>query len=245
MTRELDDAVILESRRSRESDRLLTLYTRRFGKVRAFIRNIRSSRRKHGAPAETGQSVEVGLWFPRDRSAACRVTDIAIREPLPPTRASVTGLMSLHYALSLLDEGLPFHDPHPGLFDLLLDTIRELHAGETERIRQALRTFEVRLLDILGIAPSPDLCGVCGSPLEATAFLSPSAELACISCAVKGASRLDSIFLSFYRDLIAEKGIGREIGREADRQAKTFFRAVFQSYLGRPLRVLTVRRAMR
>lgn len=240
-----DHAVILSSRPSREADRLLSLLTREHGRLNAFARNIRSSRRRYASPAQTGECCHVTIWMPRDISLPGKVLRIEPRFPHTPPRPSVGHHLAIHYALALVDETLPPSDPHPRLFDDLCVLLPELGQAPTPRRRTLLRAFEIRLLDRLGIAPSPGVCGHCGRPLASSP---PSLALdgfLCSSCSPASLPVLHPSFLDFYNLSLSSLPPDSAIPPDLDRQLLVFFQNRLRSYLGRMPSVFSLKNRLR
>src|SRR5690606_11919944 len=61
-----DEAVVLRTHKLAEADRILTLLTRRHGKVRAVAKGVRRTGSKFGARLEPFMLADVQLWKGRE-----------------------------------------------------------------------------------------------------------------------------------------------------------------------------------
>lgn len=235
-----DHALILHSHPVRETDRILHLFTRRHGRLRALIRNIRSSRRRYASPATTAELCDLTLWIPKDHHADAKVLRIAPLLPPGPSPTSVGQLLAVHYVLSLLDETLPPADPHPDLFEDILRLLPALRQTEPTTRRSLLRSFEIRLLKSLGIAPSAQTCEHCGQPLDSTDTTASDHGFLCSACSHPSIPRLHPHFLAFYNASL-DSLTTTPIPDDLDRQAVGLLQLRLRTYLGRTPRIFGLR----
>ena len=77
-----DDAVVLRTQKLGEADRIVTLLTRRTGRVRAVAKGVRRTKSKFGARLEPFSHVDVQLYTGRSLDI---VTQVETRElPFEP-----------------------------------------------------------------------------------------------------------------------------------------------------------------
>lgn len=181
----LVDAIILKSVRSREADRLLTLYTRQMGKKRAIAHGVeKPASRKRGAVQPFGYS-RLLLRRGRDLDSVSQGEGIEI---FPALRQSLEGLARASYLAELVEAFTPDEDPNPGVFDVLLETFRLL-GGKFDSV--AARAFEIKLVSLLGYRPGLEACVMCGAPAEGEKifFLPDQGGIVCAGC-LPGAGRV-------------------------------------------------------
>lgn len=174
----LVDAIILKSVRSREADRLITLYTRQLGKKRVIAHGVeKPASRKRGAVQPFGCS-RLLLRRGRDLDSVSQGEGIEI---FPALRQSLEGLARASYLAELVDSFTPDEDPNPRVFDLLLETFRML-GGKYDSV--AARAFEIKLVSLLGYRPGLEACVLCGLPVEGERvhFLPEQGGIVCAEC---------------------------------------------------------------
>jgi len=242
---EKDKAIIIETRRYGEADKIITLFTKRFGKIKAIVKKIRTQRHRYAATAEIGQIAEVFMLFYPKKNYLCRITNIKVIKPFFLLNPTVEHLMSLHYILSILSEGVPFNDPNPEIFDLLYLTIKKLYDAKKEDIRHIIRTYELSFINKLGILPSIEFCSKCWQPINSNAYLSFSLKnIVCDSCSRASDLKITSSFISLYKS-IKQDCTDLKIDYTTDLTARLFFRHIFQSYTGKPMKILNVRKNLK
>lgn len=173
------DAIIIKRRRFAEADRLLTLFTADYGKVRAIAKGALRPGSKLGGNVEL-------LTYSRLMLARGRNLDIVTQAQAIDTFLSLREsleLMSCGFYLSELvdtftEDGVEDRE----LFELLLSTLREL--SEAENGERVVRYFELRILDREGYRPQLQRCANCNRELqpEANYFSPAQGGVLCRSC---------------------------------------------------------------
>lgn len=155
------DAVVLRHRDMGEADRLLWLYTRQYGKLRAVakgVRKILSRKAGHLEPL-----TQVSLQLAEGRGLPI-VTQAQTQHAFLPLREDLTLTGYALYVLELIDRFMPDEEPLPALYDLLVQTLQRLTAADD--VRLAVRYYEIRLLDLLGFRPQLFQCVSCGKKIQ-------------------------------------------------------------------------------
>lgn len=174
-----------------ESDRIVTLLTRERGKVGAFARGARASRRRFAGLLEPFTLLSAELTDRRGdllglESASALRAHGGIRTDL--ARIAVAG-----YASELASELVRDAEPHPELFALLAGFLGALDTGPA--VPASLRAFELGALAAAGYMPRLDACARCGAPLpERPARFDPvEGGLLCEACEPAGGGGLPSL----------------------------------------------------
>ena len=156
-------AIVLRHADWGEADRLVTLFTREQGKLRAVAKGARKITSRKAGHLEPFTHVKLQLARGRSLFIVTQADTIdaflSLRETLV-----MTGTAS--YVVELLDRFV-YEDEgaNPTLFRLLSDTLKRLSTGED--IWLAVRYYEMRLLDFLGFRPQLVECANCGREIKA------------------------------------------------------------------------------
>jgi DNA repair protein RecO (recombination protein O) len=175
-----------------ESDRIVTLLTRERGKVGAYARGARASRRRFAGLLEPFTLLSAELIDRRGdllglESASALRAHGGIRSDL--ARIAVAG-----YATELSGELVRDAEPHPELYALLADLLGRLDAAPARPA--TLRAFELGALAAAGFMPRLDRCARCGAELDLArpAPLDPAeGGLLCAACEPPGGGGLPSL----------------------------------------------------
>jgi DNA repair protein RecO (recombination protein O) len=155
-----DEAVVLRSVAYGEADRIVTLLTRRHGKLSAIARAARRSQKRFGAalaPFVLGEAM-----LHERRGADLLVLDrFDARHDFSGLAFDVVRLAHASYATELVRELTEPRHVDPALFELLCELYETVssHAPRAD----TLRAFELHLLDELGLRPVLDRCVGCGT----------------------------------------------------------------------------------
>jgi DNA repair protein RecO (recombination protein O) len=184
-------AVVLRTVDHGESDRVVTLLARGHGKLAAFARAARASRRRYGGALEPFTLVLAELSGRGGGERLLRLDSVSTERAFPAIRGDLARIACAAYAVELARELTRDHEPHDELFDLLVDYLSRLDA---EPARPAmLRAFELAALAAAGFQPRLDACARCGAALPdgAVTFAPVDGGPLCGRCAPQaGADRL-------------------------------------------------------
>jgi len=156
-----DDAVVLRTQKLGEADRIVTLLTRRTGRVRAVAKGVRRTRSKFGARLEPFSHVDVQLYTGRSLDIVTQVeTHTAFGDRLAADYPRYTaGTAILETAEKLTAEE---REPALRLYLLLVGALRAL-TEETHDARLVLDAFVLRALAVSGYSPALSECARCGA----------------------------------------------------------------------------------
>jgi DNA repair protein RecO (recombination protein O) len=164
------EAIVLRHNDYGEADRLLTLYTREHGKVRAVAKGARKIASRKAGHIEPFTHVKLQLAKGRDLLI---VTQAETVDAYMPLRDDLTRTGYAAYVIELLDRFVPDEETaNPSLFRLLTETLSRLASEPNPWV--VVRNYEMRLLDFLGFRPQLFECANCGETIQAVdQFFSP------------------------------------------------------------------------
>ncbi len=179
-----DDAVVLRTHRLGEADRIITLLTRRTGRVRAVAKGVRRTKSKFGARLEPGTHVDLQLYEGRSLDVVTQAETVA------PYGAQLAGDYARHTtAAALLEaaERLTAEEREPSLrlFLLTVGALRTLADGSHDP-PLVLDAFLLRALENAGYGMALDACARCGSRGDHTAMQPAVGGLVCSGCRTPG-----------------------------------------------------------
>jgi DNA repair protein RecO (recombination protein O) len=180
-----DDAIVLRTHPLGEADRIITLLTRRHGKVRAVAKGVRRTGSRFGARLEPFTLVDVQLHAGRNLHTVTQVVTIeafATAICIDYTRFTAASAM-LETTDRLTDEVV---DPSQGGFLMLVGALRSMAAGRIPP-PLVLDSFLLRTLAMSGWAPELQVCASCGAPGPHHAIDIRAGGLVCTSCRRPGA----------------------------------------------------------
>lgn len=172
-----------------ETSRIVTLWTHDFGKVRALAKGGRRLKSNFEVALDLLMVCEV-VFLRKGTDTLNLLIEARIRERFPNLRNDLANFYAGCYVADLLDEGTEEFDPHPGLLQAALTTLRQLGSGPDWRA--LILAFEWCWLRETGHAPRIADCVECSAPLDPSRPI-PFSALAggtlCRSCAPKHRDR--------------------------------------------------------
>ncbi len=184
-------AIVLRTVAYGDSDLIAHLLVRGRGRVSAFARGARSSRRRFGAALEPFQLAEV-LLAERPGQELWMLREATVIDAFPGLRDDLHRIAHAGYAAELAHELSRPAEPADGLFALLADFLRRLETGRATSAR--LRALELGALAAAGLSPELSACARCGVAVARgkAAFDPDAGGVACPRCAHPGALLLTS-----------------------------------------------------
>jgi DNA repair protein RecO (recombination protein O) len=182
-----DSGVVLRVTKLGEADRIVTLLTRREGRVRAVAKGVRRTKSRFGGRLEPFSHVDLQLYAGRNLDI---VTQAVTLDSFGSVIAADYSRYTAATAIVETVERLTSEEREPSLklYLLLVSVLRAL--AETGRDPSLLLdAFLVRSMSLAGWAPALSECARCGEPGPHAAFHIPSGGLLCGGCRSPGAAR--------------------------------------------------------
>ncbi|HEV2440538.1 MAG TPA: DNA repair protein RecO [bacterium] len=156
------EAVVLRHQPVGEADRILTLFTREYGKLRVSARGVRKTTSRLAGRV---QPYTAGRFL----LAKGRTLDVIAQAEIVHAFAGLGRdlLRSAYaaYVAELVDRFLPERDRHPDVFDAVLDALAVLDAAPEDEAEIYALWFSLHLADSLGYRPEIGRCVACGRAL--------------------------------------------------------------------------------
>ena len=156
-------AITIKSRKWGDADRIVVLYTARFGKLRGVARGARRMKSRFGSALEPFVLCDLNL-FEKPNDPLHRISQADIKETFPVLREDLAVMAGAARMANLIAAITPDADPSPGIFDTLLGGLRSLNEGDDPGLTTLL--FQIRLLGQTGFRPQTDHCATCGGALN-------------------------------------------------------------------------------
>jgi len=245
------EAIVLRHSDFGEADRLLVLYARGQGKLRALakgVRRIRSRKAGHLQPLTATR-----LLLAQGRNFAI-VTQAEAVATFPALRADLDRYTYAAYAAELADKFTFEGEDHPGLYRLLFDTLQRLENHPDPDL--VIRYYEMRLLDLAGFRPELQHCTVCGEVIQPQPqFFSPlRGGVVCPQCgeSVPAALPVSTDALRYLRHFQRSSFQGAQrarpaavVHREMERVMQGYLTVVLERRLNAPVFLQHLRRLSR
>ena len=151
-------AIVIRSLNYGESDKIITFFTRDYGKLRGIAKGARRSKKRFQNVLGLFSHLRL-IFFDREGMGLVRVESGDLLNPFPHIREDLKRIYYGNYYLELVNEMAGDREAHPEAFDLLLSFLMDL--DQNEPAEEQLRMFEIRMLSLFGYRPHLIHCGSC------------------------------------------------------------------------------------
>jgi DNA repair protein RecO (recombination protein O) len=231
-----DEGIVLKTIKLGEADRIVTIFTRDNGKVRAVAKGIRKTKSRFGARLEPFTHAHLMIYKGRNLDT---ITGVDIVTSFDQVRTDYRALTAASAMAEVVEKITPEREKAFSTYELLLGGLEALAAGKVDTLVPA---FLVKLLSISGYHPQLRVCAGCGHDDRALGAFSPHfGGAVCDDC---WREDRDSMRLEPDRLELLARLLRREFGEEGDPAAVVEVTQVLRRYaeyhLERPLRSLQI-----
>lgn len=241
------EAVVLRRGDLGEADRLLTVYSPTYGKLRLVAKGVRRPTSRKAGHLEPLTRVELLLAKGRELDV---ITQAQALQTYPLPAGDLERLGYAFYAVELLDRFSVADGEARRPYRLLIDTLERLSAGV--EAAPAIRHFELELLDLSGFRPELFRCVGCSAEIrpEAQFFSAEGGGVLCPSCGAQGRDALPvslaalRLVRHYQRSSYAASASVRvrpEVMQEVERLLQVYLSHLLERRLNTPAFLLRVR----
>jgi DNA repair protein RecO (recombination protein O) len=155
------EAIVLRHCNMGEADRIITLLSREYGKIRAVARGVKRPRNRLIGGTQIFTYSEFLIFEGKNLD---NISQCEIKESFFKIRDDLEKLTYASYMAELINEFLPEREKNEEVFFLFLKTLHWILKGND--IELIARFFEMKLLLLIGLLPYMESCVYCGGSLE-------------------------------------------------------------------------------
>jgi len=241
------EAIVLKSINYGESDKIVTFFTKDFGKLKGIAKGARRSRKRFQNALNLFTHIRL-IFFEREGMGLVRADGCDILYTFPKIREDLKKILYANYFLELINEMSTEKEANLNAYDLLLWSLSMLDQAEAKE--EWLRIFEIKILSIFGYRPNIKRCNVCKKALDefkeiSFYFSQEKGGLICERC-IGGLNDLSSISLGTLRmiEKVSEMDL-EEVKRikfssQSLEEVKDILPKFIQYHLGKGLKTLKV-----
>ncbi|MCA9081034.1 MAG: DNA repair protein RecO [Planctomycetaceae bacterium] len=171
MSAEKTEAVVIRLADFSESSRVVTLFTRDFGKISCLAKGAKRLRSAFDSALDLLSRCGV-VFLPRSSGALHLLTEAQLLSRFHPPPRSLSHLYGGYYIAELLEGLNESDDPHPELYDAAVEALAQLSQTDTTAplpdSRFPILQFELAILRETGHLPDFSSCCLCDAPVTAS-----------------------------------------------------------------------------
>ena len=232
-----DQAIVLRTQKLGEADRIITLFTREHGRIKAVAKGVRRTKSRWGARLEPASHVDLQLYSGRSLDTVTQAVSIE----------NFGDVLSLDYqrwtvASAILEAAERFtsqeHEPALQQYLLVVGSLKAL-AHETYDASLILDAYLLRSLAVAGYAPSLMNCSRCDTPGPHKYFSLVGGGSVCNTCKPSSAPTPHPETLELMQQLLSgDWASAMDSDTRFRREASGLIAAYLQWHLERGLRSL-------
>jgi len=237
-----DEGVVLRTQRLGEADRIITILTRRHGKLRGVAKGVRRTSSKFGARLEPFAHVDLQI---REGRSLDIFTSVVSRDLFGKDFLDDYARYTAAEVMVEIADKIVAEEGEPALqqYLLLVGALRALGEGTTDGVRPAamiLDSYMLRAASLAGYAPQLDSCAICGAPGPHGYFHPASGGMVCARCRPPGAVAVSPATLAYLISLlVGDWPATRDVPESRISEGSGLVRSFLNWHLERGIRSLT------
>lgn len=234
MSLQKTEAIVLKSLKQGETSKILTLYTRRSGKLSVIAKGARSAKSRFGGSLEPCNYISIVYYQKENRDlqflsqAEILSAFSGIKRDLEKTTVAVA-------VCELINRFEVDTEPNPRLFQLALQVLKAIDGSEIPTLN-LFRAFQIRLISLSGFFANVETCLNCGDRTQQSATFSiDRGGFYCPNCRSNeaGGIRLSAESLSALRMLqkVPLPQLNVTLSAAGEQQTDAFLEAYFRYHV--------------
>ena len=227
------DAVVLSDSDLGDQDKIITLLSHRYGKIRAVAKGARRLKSRF-APAMQMLSYVTAVLYKSKRIEVDTFNECKINSSFLGIRNELLRLAYGYYSIELIMKCVHGAETPPFLFDLVLKILFLLEKIPKESLPVLMRSFELRMLTILGYRPYLAGCVECHQKVEKNRrvfFSGYEGGILCANCSKEKRGKLISFetiqWMKFLRTISLDKLANVKLSHQVSEE----FKIIPKSYI--------------
>ncbi len=226
-------AVVLRTRKVRETSKIVVFFTRNYGKISTIAKGSLRPKSKFGASLEILTYTSIIFYKKENRE----LHTLSHSEILNPFRSVKEDFVKLAYASAageLVERFMPAEEVNKQLFVLLVGTLGEFDIAKRHELEVILSSYLLKMLRLVGYGPELWKCTKCRKKVKGDAYFGVSSGgILCVSCKDRdlhpipvSANLIDLLreYESVPTPMLRNKYSGNSLGREASELLTGFVR---------------------
>jgi len=157
------DAIILATMKYRDTSKIVTFYTKEYGKIKGIAKGARTAKNKFGSALEP-MTYSMLVIYKKEHRDLHLISQCDAIESFKNLSENFERMTTALAVIELIHQVTHHEERNPVLFNLLRETLSALNAS-SKNYTSYLQAFQVRLAAIFGYSPNFEICSTCGNPL--------------------------------------------------------------------------------
>lgn len=157
------EAIVLKSMKYRDTSKIVTFFSKEYGKIRGIAKGARTAKNKFGSALEP-LSHSMLVFYKKEHQDLHLISQCDSYRVFKNLTSDLDRMAVALSILELTDQLTHHEERSPVLYPLIFETLKTLDAS-VKNYSSYLLAFEIRLAGLFGYAMNFETCGNCGKPL--------------------------------------------------------------------------------
>ena len=191
-----------------EADNIVTFFTEESGKLTAFARNAKKSKKRFGTSLDLAAFVNAHFSFKKNHSHMPSLNSVTVIGNFEQIRKDLIKIASASYMMELFYEMTAENVKNRNLFYFLHSFLESLNRDEIKTT--LLPIYAVKFMRIIGLGPNFKECSYCGESqgLSKTFFVFSRGGIVCSKCIYKNKDEFSPLKPETFNILSKEESMG-------------------------------------
>ncbi|MDT0013111.1 DNA repair protein RecO [Listeria cossartiae] len=171
------EGIVIRQTSYRESDKIVRMYTREFGKIGVVARGAKKTKSRLAAVTQLFTN---GYFTFFGGNGLGTLQQGEVIENFSSIQQDIFMTAYATYVCELLDKATEERQSNPYLYELTFQILRDIDEGYDPQILTQI--YEMKMLRVLGLYPTMDKCAICGETTGHFDFSTRSNGIICHRC---------------------------------------------------------------
>jgi DNA repair protein RecO (recombination protein O) len=162
-------AIVLRTRKVRESSKIVVFFTNKCGKISVIAKGSLKPKSKFGSSLELFTRCSI-IFYRKENRELHTLSHSEALESYQGIKDDVFKLAYASVAGEMVERLMPVEEPNEALFGLLASALREISLAERSQLEVILSSYELKTLHLVGYGPELARCVRCSKPVKDMAW---------------------------------------------------------------------------
>jgi DNA repair protein RecO (recombination protein O) len=162
-------AIVLRSRKFRETSKIVVFFTQNCGKISAIAKGGLRPKSKFGSSLDIFTHSSI-IFYKKENRDLHTLSHSEIVNPFSGVKQDVIKVAYASVAGEMVDRLVPLDVPSRRVFSLLATALGEIAAADRSQLEIVLSSYELKMLHTVGYGPELQRCVRCGKPVSGKAW---------------------------------------------------------------------------
>ena len=162
-------AIVLRSRKFRESSKIVVFFTQNCGKINAIAKGGLRPKSKFGSSLDIFTHSSI-IFYKKENRDLHTLSHSEIVNPFSGVKQDVVKVAYASVAGEMVDRLVPLDEPSRAVFALLAAALQEIDVADRSQLEVVLSSYQLKMLHAVGYGPELTRCVRCGKPVKGKAW---------------------------------------------------------------------------